>query len=227
VRYARVDGLGVFLDLRTSTYKVLDEVATSMLDALTGAADPEAELAGWCREYEIDPETARAELARFADTCVSDGLLGARGRDDGEPAPPSAEPLASAPRGPRVGRAVHALAATWRSLRADGFGPTYERYARIPVAPAASAPGACVRAFVRAENVWPSKRAPDDCLLRSLALFRYLRGEGVAAEHVIGVWRFPFLAHAWVECGGAPMLDERVSGFTPLARIAAADAAAR
>lgn len=213
MRYARVDGLGVFLDLRTSTYRVLNEVATAMLESLIGVAPGAAALES---EYDVDAATARAELERFASACVSGGFL----QDGDSPAVERAAVPAGRLRGPRSARAWQALASTWSDLRGDGFGTTYERYARTPLA-ARGAPDldASVRAFVRAENLWVSRRSPDDCLLRSLALFRFLRSEGAPAEHVIGVRRFPFVAHAWVECDAVTLPHDRVEAFTPLARL--------
>ncbi|MCY4505336.1 MAG: lasso peptide biosynthesis B2 protein [Acidobacteria bacterium] len=41
-----------------------------------------------------------------------------------------------------------------------------------------------------------------DCLPRSLAIYVLLRRQGVPATLRIGVKRFPFAAHAWVECLG-------------------------
>lgn len=76
-------------------------------------------------------------------------------------------------------------------------------------------------AFLKAENFYVSSRAPDDCLLRSFALFRFLLRSGLPAEHVIGVRRVPFAVHAWVECDGKVVLDDSPvrSGMTSLARL--------
>jgi hypothetical protein len=108
---------------------------------------------------------------------------------------------------------------TQRALARHGFRTTYERYALLPVGSDAPALGVALSAFIRAENFFVARRAPDDCLARSLALYRFLRSANVFAEHVIGVRRFPFAAHAWVECDGAPVLDDQFHSFTPLARI--------
>jgi hypothetical protein len=80
-----------------------------------------------------------------------------------------------------------------------------------------------VAAFGHAENFFILKRAPQDCLPRSLALFRFLRLVGVPAEHCIGVRRYPFLAHAWVEHGDRVVHDHPAHPrtFTTLARIRA------
>ena len=41
-----------------------------------------------------------------------------------------------------------------------------------------------------------------DCLPRAIAIYVLLRRRGVPATLRIGVKRFPFAAHAWVECLG-------------------------
>ena len=46
-----------------------------------------------------------------------------------------------------------------------------------------------------------------DCLPRSLAIYVLLRRQGVPATLRIGVKRFPFAAHAWVECLGEVVDD--------------------
>ena len=46
-----------------------------------------------------------------------------------------------------------------------------------------------------------------DCLPRSLAIYVLLRRQGVPATLRIGVKRFPFAAHAWVECLGEVLDD--------------------
>ena len=46
-----------------------------------------------------------------------------------------------------------------------------------------------------------------DCLPRALTLYLLLRGRGVPATLRIGVKRYPFGAHAWVECLGEVLDD--------------------
>ena len=69
--------------------------------------------------------------------------------------------------------------------------------------------------FVAVEGWVPSVLGERDCLPRSLGLFVYLRALGHDVRHVIGVARFPFSAHAWVETGGEALL-ERVIEQKPL-----------
>ena len=51
-----------------------------------------------------------------------------------------------------------------------------------------------------------------DCLPRALAIFVLLRRQGVPARLCIGVKRYPFGAHAWVECLG-DVLDDSVDDW--------------
>ena len=80
---------------------------------------------------------------------------------------------------------------------------------------------ACVAAFAKAENFCYLKKAPRDCLPRSLALFRFLRSIGAAAVHCIGVRQFPFGAHAWVEFQECVLHDNPAVAetYTVIARL--------
>lgn len=54
------------------------------------------------------------------------------------------------------------------------------------------------------------------CLERSLVLYDYLRCRGITAQMRLGIQRYPFMAHAWVEYRGEPINDvpEHVRIFT-------------
>jgi transglutaminase superfamily protein/coenzyme PQQ synthesis protein D (PqqD) len=220
VRHAVVDGLRVVLDLRTERYRILDDTASALWAALTSTDGIAASVCRLAERYDVDDERVRADLEQFARRCVEEHLLERSG------AAPALRPGAPAPRrgravGPRALRALSALVGTQRALIREGFHRTYERYALLPVAEDATGADSALAAFVAAENVFVARRAPNDCLVRSLALYRFLLSVGVPAEHVIGVRRFPFAAHAWVESGGASLLHEASHDFAPLARIGA------
>ena len=51
-----------------------------------------------------------------------------------------------------------------------------------------------------------------DCLPRSIAIYVLLRRQGVPATLRVGVKRFPFAAHAWVECLGG-VLDDSIDDW--------------
>jgi hypothetical protein len=213
VRFRALDGLVVLLDLRAGTYVVLDRVATAMWEALTSHGDDERRLAGLAERFDAPPDVLRTDLDAFARDCVERGFLA--------PDPPASAPEPAArrraARGALALRAWLSLLVTSRSIARRGFSETYRRYARLPVARAGGEDVEALasrarQAFSRAENLFLLRSAPRDCLPRSLALFRFLRSVGVPAEHCIGVQRFPFEAHAWVECRGSVVHDS--PGFT-------------
>ena len=59
-----------------------------------------------------------------------------------------------------------------------------------------------------------------DCLPRSLTIYVLLRRRGIPASFHIGVKRYPFGAHAWVECLGEVLDDSantwRHEPYTPI-----------
>jgi Transglutaminase-like superfamily len=116
------------------------------------------------------------------------------------------------------------LRATATRLRRDGFTATYELAAALgtiePLPFTEPRFTQAITAFMRAEIFFVHRDAPTDCLPRSLALFGFLRRMRLQAEHVIGVQRSPFQAHAWVELLGKVVLDsDRRTAFTPIARL--------
>ncbi len=58
------------------------------------------------------------------------------------------------------------------------------------------------------------------CLARSLVLTRLLARRGIPAKLVIGARAAPdFLAHAWVECDGTPVLSPGDGSFSRLVEL--------
>lgn len=228
IRDAEIEGLRVVLDLRSEQYHVLDDVATAMWEALTTAGSRSEAVDRLEQRFDVDRERLRSDLDRFTAGCEARGFL--------EPADRAARPDRPERTGGRAARrrgsawlayraVLSLIGTTWR-LRRSGFRRTYEDCTRLPAATAPPDPAlasSAARAFLHAEEVFLARRAPDDCLTRSLALYRFLRGVGLPAEHVIGVRRVPFRAHAWVELAGEPVIDDsgRRLRFVPLARIAA------
>ena len=88
---------------------------------------------------------------------------------------------------------------------------------------------AALRAVAKAETIALNPLGSRDCLPRSLALFAFLRRCGIPAIHYIGIQRYPFLAHAWVESNRLPVRErsETILPFTPIATIGAQEATPR
>ena len=59
------------------------------------------------------------------------------------------------------------------------------------------------------------------CLERSLVLFNQLKRRGVPVVLRLGVWAYPFHAHAWVEYEGQPIneIRESIRHLSPLFEI--------
>lgn len=219
VRHAEVAGCRVILDLRSEQYSVLDHIASVMWRVLTGDAEEAAAMSALTVLYAVSRERLQLDLRDFQKRCIDEKLLEA-------PSAPSdlkmevSRPVSDFQRR-RIGTlsALRTLIATGVSLSRDGFAATYQKYSATPRGHSSRGADRALSAFCRAENLFLSSKAPEDCLPRSLALFRFLNQAGISAEHLIGVRRFPFQAHAWVEIDGQPALHSTPSGFVLLARM--------
>jgi Transglutaminase-like superfamily/Coenzyme PQQ synthesis protein D (PqqD) len=220
VRSRIVDGLAVILDLRLGNYVIFDKVATAMWRVLltTGPLDRVPILE---QKFAVPAQQLAADLDTFSKQCVQRGFLAKH------PAPPvGRRTLQRALRRPTALRAWWSLLATTRALRSQGFSSIYHRYSRFakPVADDGEFDDLvqrAERAFARAEHFFVMRAAPKDCLPRSLALYQFMLSVGVPVDHCIGVIRFPFASHAWVECRGRVLNDSEanVRFYAELARI--------
>ena len=133
-------------------------------------------------------------------------------------------------------RLLRSLALTLRALatfvafdagfRVLGFGRTFAAVRRRrPVgAPLPRAEGlrrarATFQAVQNATMLYFRRR--QDCLPKALGTWHLLRRQGIAADLCVGVAKFPFRAHSWVEFQGEVLDDDpaRVSKYTVLHRF--------
>jgi len=221
IRTCDVEGVRVILDLNTQAFYALDEVGTAMWSALAETPDINAAFSCLQDQFEVEASRLGEDLDHFIARCQALKFV-----DDVSADGPS-EMGCSAnawrmPARPFILNALFSLVSTHFSLRAFGFRRVYESCSALQQSPTTPRDIAhATSAFVRAENLFISRRAPNDCLLRSLALFRFLRRCGFPAEHVIGVRRVPFAVHAWVEVNGVSQLEVNPVkiGMTALGRI--------
>lgn len=196
--------------------------------------------------FALDPETSRqwnliaAGGGIAEDGCKVNERTVAAFRDRGWLCDGRESPLLSLGDGAiyrlaRLNRYIFALVALLRVrtlISASGFSAAYDWAAAPHVCSSAPTNNIEVdlRRFMAVEALIPSPSADRDCLPRSLALYFYLSRLGHQVCHVIGIGRFPFDAHAWVEHAGAPLLDREARnrspagartprGRTPIARI--------
>jgi hypothetical protein len=200
---------------------------------------------GRCGEYfGLDPRASRlwlrlanaegaideptdAELTDLIESASARGWLVAS--REGKPDCIAAKPRAATAFQPFP--AVDAYACLLRSffsLRHLGFWRAYAwaRRAATRASATASAGGAsrlehAIASFARAERAVVSRLGFEDCLPRSLALYVFLNRAGIPVRHRIGVRRYPFLAHAWVEHADVPLLSRQGStlDFVPIATL--------
>jgi hypothetical protein len=226
VRVADVDGLTLVMDLQTSAFYLLDEDASRMWNDLRKA---QGSVVAAKEALGRGDESSRHQAGLFDDFvagCESRGFLLAGN-------PPPTRDVQQTPWPPRSRRRSFLTVRAWLSmlrmdmaLRRHGFAATYQRLGHGAGGGPDSVDFGVVdlarAAFLRAENFYWRRRAPNDCLPRSLALCAYMRGLGLPVVHRIGARRFPaFRCHAWVEYGGAPVLDQRakISGYTLIASV--------
>ncbi len=226
IRHVRVGDRVIILDIRSESYFALDPVASLMWDELTAGHDRDEYLHKLGEEIAATPEEIEDDLAGFTGKCLARGLLtgspGAAARDEARRPRRTYKRLLTL-------RAWWSLARTKLALSRKGFCTTYGSALTMALAGQADGDDAgdealerrALAAFAAAENFFYLRKAPLDCLPRSLALFSFLRRSGLPACHCIGVRPFPFSAHAWTECRGRVVHDDELNRnrFTVIARI--------
>jgi hypothetical protein len=221
IRHALIDDLVIIMNLNEDNYEVLDERATLIWCALLQANGSVAGAQQVVRENCAD--LADDAVADFLLLCQTRGLLIVDGEMDPQPA------ILRRPvdhmRYPSL-LAWQSMLSIARNLRRRGFPATYNELVRTHWGPhAKSSSIACdraVEAFVRAENLFWFRRAPRDCLPRSLALYLFLSRLGIPVTHRIGGRRFPgFVMHAWVEHKDIPLIedDKQIAQYAVIASL--------
>jgi hypothetical protein len=234
VRWATLNRRTVLLCLRTGAYFGLNETGTRIWQAILdgrAAADIRAELR---RGTRADAARVDADCAAFTTELAQRELLihqptapRRRSRDSRVGERRAHGAFAKSPMQRAAGLlppAAHAWLCQqhvdWK-LRTGGFAAAYALAARSPAgaAPSGEPLARCLAGFVAAEKFTTRLLRRDDCLPRSLALFRFLRLRGLAVRHAIGIADDPLRAHAWVELAGQPLLDDpgHVRRHTPIA----------
>jgi hypothetical protein len=219
IRHATIGDHVVVLDLAGNGYHVLDEVAARMWRiAVDDTVEPGDAVATLVDEFHAEAALIASDYACFVNSAIDDGLLLPR---TAKPAPSTFRTVRF-PLFPIFSAWLSIVKTVW-SLRFRGLACTYDevRSLALGMIPRERPQLASALAkFSVAENFMLLRRAPKDCLPRSLALFRFLCAMGFPARHVIGVDLAPFRAHAWVEVHGEVVLDADWRGsYTVIASI--------
>lgn len=226
VRVADVDGLTLVMDLPTAAFYFLDEDASLMWRELRRAQGSVVSAKEALGRGDESSRRLAGTLDDFVASCEARGFLVSDHRPSACGVPPAPRRRGSPGRSLRGTRAWLWMLRIDIALRRHGFGTIYQRLgqrAGVRLGSVGSDEVEAARAaFMRAENFYVRRRAPNDCLPRSLALYAYMRGLGLPVVHCIGARRFPaFRCHAWVEYDGAPILDQPadVSDYTLIASM--------
>jgi hypothetical protein len=225
IRHAPIHKITVILDFRTATYFALNEPASAFWNLISTCDGQIDRICGelTSRSSLSDPSIECSSFYAFVDDCVSRGFLTyVRPVDQRDsiqlPTSFGIERSMPDPLG-----ALFSLYRTRHMLGRHGFSATYECYAKY--LPKPSQPGSeerlkqALSTFLKAENLALASGAPDDCLPRSLSLFRFLRNRGIPSSLNIGCRdRPPLLMHAWVEVNGKDPLEDAMA--SDLIRIA-------
>jgi len=212
IRHATIDSLTVIMDLKTDSYHTFDHQASFIFEKIIDAdGDLALAFARYQQEFRGETRILDSRFERFVLQCIDLGFLTAKPFEGSD---------RNAPASPRPARLQFLSLQAWLSLfltgssiKLRGFGRTYEKYNALSCALGLDNSDRLLQtalaAFLRAENFISFANAPDDCLPRSLALFRFLRSIGFPVIHRIGGRRFPTLTmHAWVEYNGMMLLDD-------------------
>lgn len=108
--------------------------------------------------------------------------------------------------------------ATWIELRARGFDSTLCRLTRRAIFNGSAQTCAALTRIAAYDCARRYVPLPRNCLLDSLAQFRWLARAGIGCHLVFGVTGQPFAAHCWLQSRDAILNDtyEHVSRFTPI-----------
>jgi hypothetical protein len=75
VQFVRVEGDFVLMDLAAGLYFGLDPVASHIWQSLSDHGDPARAAEELARDYEVDPEQARADIERWIAELETKGLV--------------------------------------------------------------------------------------------------------------------------------------------------------
>ena len=215
---AECGGNGVLLDLVADRYLALDPMSTAIWKYLSDDYKVGPISTSIARDFALDYKSAEIEVVAQLRVWREWGLIVPAD------APPPARLPADRPTGePATGRVssaeleaitcslAHArillIAKAWThwSLKVAGLASTLVKLQRMASSPPRSAMFEddvlrMLKTYRMLRLSWTDGRA--DCLVRSIQLARALRAIGVTTELCIGVDRFPFRAHAWLELSG-------------------------
>jgi hypothetical protein len=200
------------VDMRHGRFFCADEVGTDLLTRLLREGLGEA-VTGVARDYGAPRETVDADARHLIYQLQRRGLLAWSRQGSVGPSLPG-----------RLALAV-LLSLAWLCFRLLGWSATialWGRLARSEFRLRRPDRAALLASVDRALRTAASRHPLGiECKERALVGWWLLaRRYGIAADLVVGAQPYPFLAHAWIECGNLTLSDDRAhcDSFVPVAR---------
>jgi len=208
------------MDLKIGEYILFDEVASDMWLHLLSAPDFNFCLSAIAHKYGIDPTQCENDLLEFMSSCKERELVTTT-----EIIEDGSIKVHIKRKSANLFTAWNCIRSTRKTLQRVEFPALYERYSQFlkpennPINDSYLA--SALDAFRKAENFFSVTNDRFDCLPRSLSLFRFLLSIGISCDHCIGIRRFPFGAHAWVEAQNKVVGDDdsHITKFSVINRI--------
>lgn len=222
IRYVLIDERVVLLDLRSGKYLLLDNTASQMWKSIFTLPTYNECITKLADHFKIECNRCKEELNDFIEYCNQNGYIKTTIENDTCLIKPNKKFSL-----PTVLHAWLCIFHTKRSITRSGFPAVYKSQNRIKdtyineTTSNYELLSKSLVAYRRAENFFSIKDTKIDCLPRSMSLYRFLISVGLKVTHTIGVQRFPFSAHAWVEFEGKAISDSQsfVDKYTEITRI--------
>lgn len=208
----KYDGGTALLSVRAGKYFTLNEAGSALWERLTGGLTIEEAARSLATDYEISLDAARHDAAELLTRLSSKALIEPRVNRHSDAAisattrqrPLSATDTLRVPSLLRTWLTLikfHVLLKVGRltQIAEPGLSVTSKRSATVLDPRLRDA----LNRRVRTAAAWlPFQVA---CLAQSLTVIEILRRHGLDATLRVGIYPYPFSAHAWAECGGQPV----------------------
>jgi Transglutaminase-like superfamily len=204
------DDAARILDTHCGNFYALDPIGTRMLFA-TLEAGSEAMARTLARDYQVPEEQVGKDWAVLVEGLHQAGLTESVRLQPGTRRPPGGF------------RIWVWLTLAWLSFSLLGWERTLRVWRRRSPSPVVGAPAQCQAIVAEVDRLVRrlASRHPlnPQCKERALVSWHVLRRMGLPARLLMGVMLYPFTAHAWAECQGQIVGDDRgrCEHFVPVA----------
>lgn len=234
---AECGGAGILLDLSSDRYLSLEEMSTAIWRCFSRGCSFDAVATLVARDFALNQKAAEAEVAAQLLVWEEEGLAASPATHHEACLPtgrPPRNPATAAVLSAELAGATFSLWYAWLllkayvwarwNLRVRGLAATLAKLQRgMPLLRRSSGLDANQLQVVKVFRMlrlafWQGR---EDCLSRSIQLAYALGAIGLGTELCIGVDRFPFRAHAWLESGGLVLSEAapRLERFVVIARF--------